>query len=180
MLLSTLILAAEEHHENGAILPGDMNEVYWGSAAFFVLMALLAWKALPAAKNGLAARTERIRVELEEAEAARTAAAAELAGIRSQLSDADTERQRILAEAKSGATALEAELIARAETEVAAMRERAVADIEAAKSQALADVSATVSKLTVGAAEAVVRRSLDAGTQSELIDRYIEQVGAPA
>ena len=34
------ILAAEA--PNGKHLAGDLNEVYWGSAAFFVLMALLS------------------------------------------------------------------------------------------------------------------------------------------
>lgn len=180
MLAQVLTLAAEEHHENGWLLPGDMNEVYWGTSAFVILMAILVWKALPAGKDAMASRTERIRNELEQAEQARNVAQAELTSIRNQLSDADSERERILADARASASALEAELVARAQAEVAAMRERALADIEASKQQAMADVAATVSRLTVGAAEAVVHRSLDEATHSDLIDRYIEQVGATA
>ncbi len=176
--LMTVLAAEEVHHENGAILPGDMNEVYWGTASFVLLVALLWWKAVPAIKTAMKARTERIRTELEAAEAARAAAAGELAAIRTQLSDADVERGRILTEAQASATSLEAELIARAESDAVAMRERAVRDIEASKAQAMADVQGIVSELTVGAAEAVVLNSLDAAMQGDLIDRYIEQVGA--
>jgi F-type H+-transporting ATPase subunit b len=69
------------------------------------------------------------------------------------------------------------QLRARADEEVAELRRRTAADIEASKSQAIADLQAEVSALALGAAEAVVRRNLDATTQSALIDEYIDKVG---
>ena len=43
--LTTVLAATDgEHHANGKILPGDMNEVYWGSLAFFIV--LIVWYAV--------------------------------------------------------------------------------------------------------------------------------------
>ncbi len=57
-------------------------------------------------------------------------------------------------------------------------RVQADADIEAAKARALADVRAQVTSLAVGAAEQVVRSSLDEASYSRLVDDYIESVGS--
>jgi len=56
-------------------------------------------------------------------------------------------------------------------------RAQAEADIEAAKDRALADVRAQVTSLAVGAAEQVVRSSLDEAAYARLVDDYIESVG---
>ena len=58
------VLAAEG--PNKTILPGDINEVWWASSAFIVVMTLLVWKAGPAIKNAWNARIQRISGELDE------------------------------------------------------------------------------------------------------------------
>jgi F-type H+-transporting ATPase subunit b len=58
------------------------------------------------------------------------------------------------------------------------MRRRAAADVEASKHQALADLRAEVATLALGAAERVVEHSLDRETQVQLIENYINSVGA--
>ncbi len=58
------------------------------------------------------------------------------------------------------------------------MRSAAAADVEAAKVQAIADLQGEVAQLAVGAAEVVVRRSLDAATQTQLIEDYIASVAS--
>ena len=67
---------------------------------------------------------------------------------------------------------------AQAEAELAEMRQRAAADIEAAKAQAMADLRGEVAELAIGAAETVVERNLDRGTQVQLVEDYINQVGS--
>ena len=172
------ILAAEGGHEpNGFWLPHDIIEVIWGSIAFFIIAALLWLKALPAAKNAMHARSERIRDELDSAAAARAEAEAELADLQSRLANAAQERQRIIAEAQQSAQALGAQLTERAEADAAAIRARGTADAESAKHQAIADLQAEVATLALGAAEAVITQSMDAATQQSLIDGYITQVG---
>ena len=71
-----VLLAADE--PNGVHLPADIQEVYWGSLAFFVVLFLLIRFAGPIAVRGFRRRTERIERELAEAADAREQAQARI------------------------------------------------------------------------------------------------------
>ena len=163
--------------ENCAHLP-PWVEVFWGSLAFFIVVGLIWWKGGPAIKKAWSGRIERIEGELESAADERAAAEAELAGVRDSIANVDSERQRILDEARSTATSLKAQLVERAQAEAAEITARAAADVEASRAQARADLSAEVSALAVGAAERVVASSLDEDTKRKLVEDYISKVGA--
>ncbi len=169
------ILATEA--ENGVHLAADKNEIYWGSAAFFVLMALLIIKAGPAIKKAMNGRTERIRRELDEAKAARVEAESALHASTEDLPDVGAEADRIRSEADATAAHLKESMIERAHADAAGLKERAVSDVENMKRQAFADLSEEVGRLTRGATEAVVTESLDDATHADLIENYITQVG---
>jgi F-type H+-transporting ATPase subunit b len=173
-----LLLAAEGHEENGFLLSSDINEVIWGSIAFFIVLGLLIKFAGPAIKNGLSSRTERLAKELDDSAAAKAEAQTKLADVQHRIADAGNERQRILGEAAQTAASLKAQLQAKADQDAAELVARATADVEASKSQALADLQAEAAELALGAAEAVVSRNLDAATHADLIESYITQVGA--
>lgn len=155
----------------------EKNELIWGSLGFIVVFAFLAWKGLPAIKKTMADRTERIRGDLEGAEAAKAEAQVVLDEYRAQLADAKAESGRIIDEARQAADGVRREQEARLQTELAEMRERAAADVEAAKTQAIADLRGEVASLAIGAAEVVVGRNLDRATQTELVEQYIASVG---
>lgn len=171
----TVIFASEE--PNGVHLASDINEVIWGSLAFFVLLALIVWKAGPAIKKMVTGRTERIRDELEAAQAERTSAEQALNASSADLPDVGSEETRIRNEAIETASRLKTDMAAKAETDAVALVVRARADADAQKGQALADLREEVARLTRGAAEAVVSESLDASSHANLIDQYISQVG---
>jgi F-type H+-transporting ATPase subunit b len=159
------------------ILPAT-NELIWGSISFTVLLVLLAKFAWPAMKQGLEARTERIRSDLAGAESAKDEAERVLTEYRAQLADAKAEAGRIIEEARQQADAVKRDQEARVQAEIAETRERAAADVEAAKAQALADLRGDVAELAIGAAEVIVQRSLDHDTQAQLVEQYIESVGS--
>ncbi|MGZ4759922.1 MAG: F0F1 ATP synthase subunit B [Acidimicrobiales bacterium] len=171
-----LLLASEE--PNGFLLSSDLNEVIWGSIAFFIVLGLLIKFGGPAVKNGLGGRTERLAKELDDAAAAKAEAQTKLADVQHRIADAGNERQRILDEAATTAASLKAQLQAKADQDASELLARAAADVEASKGQALADLQADAASLALGAAEAVVNRNLDAATQTDLIESYISQVGA--
>ena len=162
---------------NGVHIPADVNEVYWGSVAFFVVVGLIWWKARPLIVEALKERTARIETELEEAKAARVDAEAALQASSADLPDVSAEEARIRAEAEATAEKLKADLVAKAEAEAEAIRERGRADVENRRRQARADLTAEVARMTRSSAEAVVRQGLDGGSQADLIDNYINQVG---
>lgn len=170
------LLAAEA--PNGFFLPGDPWEAFWSSLAFVIVAYLLYRFAWSAIVNGFKGRTTAIENELRQAEAAR--AEAERAGerVKEAVANAEAESERIRTEAEEGSVTLREQLRQRADEEVAELRRRAEADIAATRNQAVADLRGEVSALTAGAAEAVVRHNLDEATQAQLIDQYIDRVGA--
>ncbi len=168
------LIAAEG--PNGVHLAGDINEVYWGSIAFFVLMGLIIWKAGPAIKGMLTGRTDRIRNELAEAAQARDEAQAVLNESTADLPDVDAEADRIRSEAVETAERLKTDIVAKAGVEAQTLKDRAAVDIENQKRQALADIREEVARLTRGATEEVVNDSLDDAAHSDLIENYINQV----
>lgn len=159
------------------LLP-ETHEIFWGSFGFLVVM-LGMWKfALPAMRTTLDARADRIRTDLESAEAQRTEATEILSQYQAQLADARAESARIIEEARQAADEVKRSLSAKAEADIADMRNRATADIAAAKVQAIADLRGEVASLAIGAAEQVVGRNLDRDTNVALVEAYINQVGA--
>jgi F-type H+-transporting ATPase subunit b len=158
------------------LLP-EVNEIIWGGLGFAIVFAFILWKGYPAMKQGMDARTERIKGDLDAAEAQRTEASEILSQYQSQLADARTESARIIEEARQAADEVKAGLSAKAETDIAEMRARATADIESAKAQAIADLRGEVAALAIGAAEQVVERNLDQETNAALVEAYINQVG---
>jgi F-type H+-transporting ATPase subunit b len=171
------VFAAETQQAKNPILP-EVNEIIWGTLAFVVLF-LVMWKfAFPAATKAMKDRTERIRSNLDNAERVKTEAESILADYQRQLADAKNEANRIIEEARQTADALRRDLMARAEVEVAELRQRSADDIAAAQERALTDLRARVAELAIGAAEKVVERSLDRETNVALVESYIASVGS--
>jgi F-type H+-transporting ATPase subunit b len=159
------------------ILPAT-DELVWGTLSFLVLLFLLWRFAYPAIKQGMQARTERIRAELAGAEQAKAEAQALLDQYRAQLNEARSEAGGIIEEARQAADQIKRDQATRLQTELAEIRARAVADIDAAKAQAMTELRSEVAQLAIGAAETVVKRNLDAATQTQLVEDYINQVAA--
>lgn len=169
------LLASEA--PNGNFIPGDINEFWWGAAAFTIVFVIFLWKGVPLIAKAMKARTARIEDELAAAAADKARAEADLATLSGQLGDADTEAAKIVAEARQQATKLEADLLTRSETEIADAKERSRIEIQAQRDQALADLREAVAGQARVAAEAVVRDNLDdTATQSALIDDYISRL----
>jgi F-type H+-transporting ATPase subunit b len=158
------------------IIPA-MDEVIWGTLSFLILFAVMAKYAYPALKKAMDARSEKIQGDLDAADSARSEAESLRAGYDAKLAEAQAEAARIIEAARSDAEQVRQDRIAAIEPEIAEKRAQAEADIEAAKDRALADLRAQVTSLAVGAAEQVVRSSLDEAAHARLVDDYIESVG---
>ena len=168
------LLAAEG--PNGSWIPSDVNEFYWGAAAFSVIFILFLVKGLPAIKTMMQGQTAAVETQLADAAQAKADAEAELASLQASLGDADAEAAAIIEDARSQATKLEADLVAKATSDIAEAKERSQLEIAAQREQALADLRVAVAEQARVAADAVVMNNLDDATQSALIDDYISAV----
>jgi F-type H+-transporting ATPase subunit b len=159
------------------LLP-ETNEIIWGALGFLVVFFFI-WKfGLPQMRTAMNNRTEKIRGDLQAAEDQRSEADSVLADYRAQLNDAKSEAGRIIEEARQAADQIKRDQEARLQSELAELRTRAVADIDDAKGRAMNDLRSEVAALAIGAAETVVQRNLDAETQTQLVEDYINQVAA--
>lgn len=171
-----LTLAAEG--PNGQFFPSDIKEFYFGGAAFLVVFGVIVWKLFPIISKALADRGERIAAELAAAEQAQAEADAEVAAMKAQLGNAEADGRKLVEDARAQAEKVKAEGIARADADAAALRERASSDAEGMRAQVAADIQAEVSARALEAAEKVAMANLDDATQTQLIEQYIDQVGA--
>ncbi|MCB1248706.1 MAG: F0F1 ATP synthase subunit B [Acidimicrobiales bacterium] len=176
--MNIAILAAEGGHAANNWFFGDIKEVIVTGLASIILFGLLWWKGGPALKDMWNGRINRIADEVTDAEAARADAERALGEAQGRVADLDTEKARLLSEARATAEAVKAQIIARAEEEAAALVERARTDALAAREQAATDLQAEIAGLALGAAEAIVHDSLDDATQAALVDSYIAGVSA--
>ena len=169
------ILAAEG--PRNPLLP-DNAELIWGSLAFFVVLGLLSWKLVPVIQKGMADRTSKIEGDLAAAEKTKGDADKLLGDYQRQLADAKTEGARILDEARQQAEGVRRDMIARAEADAAAIRAKSQEDLNAQADRIKADLTSHVRTLSLDLAEKVVGANMNRETNSQLVDRYIAELGS--
>jgi F-type H+-transporting ATPase subunit b len=184
-LNAILIAAAEEPHRDDEgyvvthhwLLP-EQSEIIYGTISSLIIFALLYKFAGPPIKKGLAGRTARIQAELDASASALAAAEAEAAEIRHAKGDIEEERLRLLAAADAEAEALLSDGRARFEVELAELEARAAADLEAAAGRSGDELRSEMIRFAGASMEEVVADTLDDATQQELIESFIQRVGA--
>lgn len=156
----------------------EPNELIWGALAFTVLLILIAKIGYPRVKQGMDARSERIRKSLDDAERAREEAQRVLEEYRGQLAEAKSEASRLIEEARQSAEQVRQDLRNKAEAEAADIKQRAQDDITAQVNRTMADLQARVSLMAIQLAEKIVEKNIDEDANRDLIERYIDEVGS--
>jgi len=150
--------------------------VVWTIITFLVVLAILrvtAWKPLLAA---LAAREEKIRSSLEQAEQAREEAARLLEENKQQRTQAEQEAQRIIAQGREMGEKLKAELTEKAASSSRHMIDQAKEEIRREKEAALVQLRTEVADLAILAAGKIIDENLDTPKQRALVDQAIENI----
>lgn len=94
-----------------------------------------------------------------------------------KLNQAQVTSEQIVKEAVARGQRREEEILRKANEEASAIMSKASADIEMEKKKAINDAKNEISGLAMAIAGKVVERELNADDQSELIDRFIEELG---
>ncbi len=187
----TLVFAQEEHEEEQTtetttetaeeptgldlILPAT-PELVGGALAFAIVATLLIKKAFPKIREGLQAREDLIRNNLEEAESAKAQGQTALAEYNKQIGDAKAEGSRIIEDARSQAEEVRKGVLDKAKEEAEAITARAQEQIGAERTRTLQELQGTIAQLSIELAEKVVGRSLNDQSQREFVDAYIKEV----
>ena len=167
----------EAKQPDNPILPTG-PELLWGAGCFLLLWALMKFWLLKPVQQTMQERSEKVRTDIESADAAKTQAVSAIAEYESTLSSARVEASRIIDDARAAAEADRKAKIAAAEAEVAELRATANAEVAAAKAEALASMRGTVATIAVQAAEAVIQKPLDVNASRAIVDEYLNRVGS--
>lgn len=155
----------------------DLSEVLWGGLAFLIVLVVLIKFAFPALKKGMKNREDKIRGDLEAAEAGRTDAERLKAEYEAKLADARSEAARVVEDARQAADAMRKDLVSKAEAEANEIKARAAEDVKAQSNRAMAELQGQVAEISIDLAEKIVERSLDRDAQRQLVEQYISSVG---
>jgi len=172
---------AGAEHEPEPLMPdptasSTVISALWVIVIFLIVLAILyptAWKNIMA---GLKAREQRIRSDIAAAEDARAKAEANLKEYNKQLATAEQRVREMITAATADAEKMAAQIRARGEQEANDVKDRATKEIEAAKKQALTEIYDQTATLATSVAEKILRRSLNADDQRDLVTRSLEQV----
>jgi F-type H+-transporting ATPase subunit b len=178
MNLKSVLVAAEGSFETHHWLLPETAEIIYGGLASLIVFGALYKFALPMFKTSLAARTERIQKELDDAKSQRENAENEAARIRTALGDIQAERAKLLAEADAQAATVLADGRARITAEAADLEAKAEADIAAASGRLNDEIKSEIARLSSVAVDRVVKAALNDAAQQDLLAGFISNVGA--
>jgi F-type H+-transporting ATPase subunit b len=145
----------------------------------FAIFVILVWKKGGAALRGmLDARADKIREELEQAEALRKEAKAQLDSFKSLKKEAEEEAKTIIANANSAAKRIRESAAAKAEENIVRREAQAVEKIKASETAMVNEIRAKTAQLAAEAARDIIADKLDKKTALNLIDQSVGQIAA--
>src|SRR3546814_6728751 len=127
------------------------DPTFWVAVAFVVFAGLMVWKARQPVLDGLDARAERIRAELDEAQRLREEAQKALAEYKRKQRDAAKEAEDLLANAKHEAELLRRQAAEDLKETLARREKAAIEKIAQAETQALQEVRAQAVDIAIAA-----------------------------
>lgn len=173
--------AAAAHGEKAGVLPTvsqGIMPMIMTILVFTVVLLVLSIAVWPKINAGLKEREEKIRSEIAAAEMARGQAKDALEQYSKSLADARAEAQRMIDATKASQSALAAELRAKADVELSALRDRAMRDIDAARKAAVAEIYNETATLASNVAAKILKREINAGDQHRLVEESLGEMQA--
>jgi F-type H+-transporting ATPase subunit b len=143
---------------------------------FVVLVAVLGKFAWGPIAKGLQDREDKIRKDIDQAEAARKSAEDALKEYQAKLASAQAEMRKMLDQAAKDAEGVAAGIKVKAQQESEEIKERALKDIDASKNAALSEIHDHAATLATNVAEKILRRQINENDQKALVQSSLEQL----
>ena len=140
---------------------------------FLLLVALLRAVAYKPVARLLQQRSDKIKSDLNQAEADRKAAEQTLAQYKAQLSDAHKKAQEIVEKANLTARQEHDAAVAETRREIERMKQTAQAEIENERNRAFEDMKSQIVSLSLAAAGKVVAKNIDTKENDKLVNDFI-------
>ena len=187
---NTLLLLAESHgaapagegawakflhfYNEWFAIPGFELWKFLNLATFIAIMVYLLKKPLGEAFR---ARRDQIRAELIKAEQEKQAALKELTAIEARLAQLETEKETILANAKTEAKAEKDRLAENAKAEVERLRKQTEAELARLTGQTRLELKRLSAERSISAAEKKLRAAIDGKVDTQLVKGALSEIG---
>jgi len=155
----------------------DPGLIFWTWTTFFVVLAILAWKAWRPMINALEKREAGIRGALEAAEKARQESEELTTKVEEAIRLSRYEAQQIITEARAAAENVRGELEEAAKKKADELVTKARDQIEAERERALREIRTTVVDLSLSVAGKVIERNLTTEDNKRLVEESLRQIG---
>lgn len=143
---------------------------------FLILVVLLRAVAYKPVARLLQQRSDKIRNDIEKAEADRKAAEQTLADYKVQLADAHKRAQDIVDKANVTARQEHDAAVAETRKEIERMKQTAQAEIESERNRAFAEMKSQIVTLSLAAAGKVVSKNIDTKENDKLVNEFISKL----
>lgn len=143
---------------------------------FLILVVLLRAVAYKPVARLLQQRSDKIRNDLEKADADRKAAEQTLADYKVQLADAHKKAQDIVDKANLTARQEHDAAVAETRKEIERMKQVAQAEIENERNRAFEDMKSQIVTLSLAAAGKVVSKNIDTKENDKLVNEFISNL----
>lgn len=158
------------------LLNPDKGLLIWTVVTFVVLVFVLAKSAWKPILNGLEARENRIKTDLDRAEQAHKEAEALRIQYETQLAEAQKNVQSMVAQAKADAEKTKSELLAEAKTESDRIIERGRKELDGEAERLKTELRGDVANLSVQIAEKLLNRSVDSKIQQQVLKDSLSRI----
>ena len=155
----------------------DPGLFLWTIVTFFIVLAILKWKAWGPLINALDKREEDIREALATAEKARQDAEKASSEYEDMMRKAQAEAQQIVSEGKAAGERVKNDIQSAANDKANEIIEKAKAQIDAERRKAIQEIKSSVVNLSMDAAAKVIERNLDSDDNRKLVDKTLEGIG---
>ena len=155
----------------------DPGLFLWTIVTFFIVLAILKWKAWGPLINALDKREEDIREALASAEKARQDAEKASSEYEDMMKKARVEAQQIVADGKAAGERVKNDIESAANDKANEIIEKAKAQIDAERRKAIQEIKSSVVDLSMDAAAKVIEKNLDSDDNRKLVDQALEGIG---
>ena len=155
----------------------DPGLFMWTIVTFFIVLAILKWKAWGPLINALDKREEDIREALASAEKARQDAEKASSEYEDMMRKAQAEAQQIVSEGKAAGERVKNDIQSAANDKANEIIEKAKAQIDAERRKAIQEIKSSVVDLSMDAAAKVIEKNLDSDDNRKLVDQALEGIG---
>jgi F-type H+-transporting ATPase subunit b len=179
--MNILSFVLQEHGAAAAAEPEvfgiHLGVMFWTVLIFAILSFVLGKFAYPHILGYAAAREKRIQDALDDAKRQREETEKLLQQQRAELANAKVQAQALIAEGKTAADKVRADLIERAKGEGDALIARAKQEIESERAQAIDSLRREAVELAIAAASKLVSQRLDSAGDRKLVEDFLAGVG---